>query len=207
MGKPEIEEARQTGEGLLDSKKSQAVKISMLKTCSHTDSHDHFAKWRGPIIAEHYPQLTMADIMGNPTDPPRDVAFGTGPVCHVKTTPTLIPLIPCWSAIQLMGPIWPVEMDEVGAFRTVGVPDLGLFHATETWSDIFVTFSCNGLMQDVAVYGSDGVELMNAMMWQSGSVTAADRFVKGSALYFAALSPHYWLVEGVKQGKEMQNEK
>ena len=61
-----------------------------------------------------------------------------------------------------------------------------------------MTFSSDGLMQDLAVYASDGVELMNAIYWTPGSVTAADRFVKGSALYFAALSSHYWMVEGVK---------
>ncbi len=78
------------------------------------------------------------------------------------------------------------------------VRDIGLFAATEPFSDIFVTFSSNGLMQDLAVYASDGVELMNAVYWSPGSVTSAERFVKGSALYFAACSPHYWVTEGVK---------
>ena len=61
-----------------------------------------------------------------------------------------------------------------------------------------MTFSSNGLLQDLALIGSDGTELMNAMSWQTGSVTAADRFVKGSALYIMACNPHYWVTEGVK---------
>lgn len=146
-----------------------------------------------------YPgQGFLVTIGGSPGDPPRNVAFGTGPVCHVKTTQTLIPLDVCYTAIQLMGPVWPVEVDSGGAFRTVGVLDLGLFQVTEPFSDIFVTFSSNGLMQDLAIYGSDGVELINALTRASGSVTAADRFVKGSALYFAALSQRYWITEGVE---------
>ena len=146
-----------------------------------------------------YPgQGFLVTIGGATTDAPRDVAFGAGPVCHVKATPTLIPLTPCWSAVQLMGPVWPVEMDAAGAFRTVGVQDIGLLQAMEPWSDLAVTFSSNGLLQDLALMGSDGVELMSAMNWSPGSVTAADRFVKGSALYFMSCSPHYWETEGVK---------
>ena len=146
-----------------------------------------------------YPgQGFLVTIGGDSTDGPRHLAFGAGPVCHVKATPTLIPLTPCWSAVQLMGPVWPVEMDAAGAFRTVGVQDIGLLQAMEPWSDLAVTFSSNGLLQDLALIGSDGTELLNAMSWQPGSVTAADRFVKGSALYIMACSPHYWVTEGVK---------
>ena len=127
----------------------------------------------------------------------REVAFGSGPVCHVKTTPTLIPILCSATAIELMGPVWPVEVNETGALETVRVLDLGLAAALEPYSDIVCTFSSNGLMQDLAVYFSDGVTLGNAVTMETGP-QITERMVKGASLYICGNQPHYWLAPGLR---------
>jgi hypothetical protein len=88
-----------------------------------------------------YPgQGILLSIGGTPGGTPRDVVFGSGPVCHVKSLPTLVPIQGSTTAIELMGPVWPVEVEENGLFKTVRVVDLGLVQTLEPWLESHAPF-------------------------------------------------------------------
>ena len=127
----------------------------------------------------------------------REVTFGSGPVCHVKKSRTLIPIFGSATAVELMGPVWPVEFHENGSLQSVRVLDLGLLPALAPYEDIVCLFSSDGLLQDLAVYCSDGAELVNAVTMETGSLIT-ERFVKGTCLYIYGLQPHYWIAPGLE---------
>ena len=96
-----------------------------------------------------------------------------------------------------MGPVWPVEVNESGTLETVRVLDLGLVQTLEPYAEIACLFSSNGLMQDLAVYFSDGVTLGNACTMETGP-QITERMVRGACLYICGYQPHYWIATGLE---------
>jgi hypothetical protein len=149
-----------------------------------------------------YPGQGLLFSLGQqPGGAPREIVFGRGPVCHIKSTPTLVAVHASWNVVLLCGPVWPVEVEQAGGvtgLRTVPVTELGLEPVLSPWEDMVCLLTWNGNLDAMSCfYADDTPVLVDAVTMESGPSVAATRVVKGAGLYFSVMTSKYWLTQGV----------